>query len=88
MELHSKGVQFIATPIVAGDVRSGDRHHCTRSQDFRQRPGARYIQYRIIVLEVGEPLKNYTTSLELVGVMYQALTGSSLYPFCHDATAL
>ena len=27
MELHSKGVQFIATPIVAGDVRSSDRLH-------------------------------------------------------------
>ncbi|KAI0728833.1 hypothetical protein C8Q72DRAFT_944330 [Fomitopsis betulina] len=74
MRLHSKGVQFIATPIVAGDVRHGGRVHCTRSQAFRTRPGAKYIQYRIIVLEVGEPLKNYEDSYELVDVMYGALT--------------
>ncbi|EPS97534.1 hypothetical protein FOMPIDRAFT_1052303, partial [Fomitopsis schrenkii] len=59
--LHSKGVEYIATPIVAGDA-------------FRQRRGAKYIQYRVIVLEVGEPLKNYADSYELVGVMYDAVT--------------
>lgn len=79
MELHSKGVPFIATPIVAGDVRSGERVHCTRSQAFRHRPGARYVQYRIIVEEIGEPLKNYTKSFELVDVMYGAVTGQSYY---------
>ncbi|EPS97075.1 hypothetical protein FOMPIDRAFT_84469 [Fomitopsis schrenkii] len=61
MLLHSKGVEYIATPIVAGDA-------------FRQRRGAKYIQYRVIVLEVGEPLKNYADSYELVGVMYDAVT--------------
>ncbi|KAI0725025.1 hypothetical protein C8Q72DRAFT_1000125 [Fomitopsis betulina] len=74
MHLHSKGVQFIATPIVAGDVCHGGRVHCTRSQAFRTRPGAKYIQYRIIVLEVGEPLKNYEDLYELVGIMCDALT--------------
>lgn len=31
MHLHSKGVQYITTPIVAGDVRRDDHVHCTRS---------------------------------------------------------
>lgn len=53
MHLHSKGVQFIATPIVAGDVRSGDHIHCTRSQAFPPHSRAQYIHYHVIVLEIG-----------------------------------
>ena len=75
MELHSKGVQYIATPIAAGDVRSGSGVHCTRSQAFRAHTRTKYVQYRLIVLEIGEPLKNYTNSLELANVMYQAIEG-------------
>ena len=79
MELHSKGAPYIATPIVAGDVRSGGRVHCTHSQAFRPHLGAKYIQYRVIFAEVAEPLQNYVTSYELVGVMCEALIGSLRY---------
>ena len=78
MRLHSMGVPYIATPIVAGDVCSGGRIHRTHSQAFRPRSRAQYIQCRVIVVEVAEPLENYKTSQQLVAVMCHALLGPLL----------
>ncbi|KZT63053.1 hypothetical protein DAEQUDRAFT_734243, partial [Daedalea quercina L-15889] len=74
LRLHSKKVHHIATPVAAGDVRpGGGEPQCTRTQEFLPGSPAKLIQYRLIVEEVAAPLKKYTDSEELVGVLYQAL---------------
>ncbi|KZT63787.1 hypothetical protein DAEQUDRAFT_88447, partial [Daedalea quercina L-15889] len=73
MRLHSKKVEYIATPIAAGDVRPcGGEPQCTRTQEFLPGTPPKLIQYRLIVEEVAAPLKNYANSRQLVGVIYHA----------------
>ncbi|KAH9936628.1 uncharacterized protein B0H18DRAFT_1165261, partial [Fomitopsis serialis] len=75
LELHKHGVQYIATPIAAGDVcgATGEARS-TRAQAFLEGSPPKLIQYRIILLEIGKPLKEYETSYDLVVAMYCCLT--------------
>ncbi|KAH9936631.1 uncharacterized protein B0H18DRAFT_901642 [Fomitopsis serialis] len=77
LELHKHKVQYIATPIAAGDVcdATGEGHgRSTRAQDFFKDSPPKLIQYRIILLEIGKPLTEYQTSRELVRATYCCLT--------------
>lgn len=76
LHLHSHNVQYIATPLGAGDV--ADSHggiHTTRSNEFLDTP--RWRHYRLILKEVAMPLEEYTTSYQLVDILYCAVRGSS-----------
>ncbi|KAH9936638.1 uncharacterized protein B0H18DRAFT_1206888 [Fomitopsis serialis] len=75
LELQKHGVQYIATPIAAGDVcgATGEARS-TRAQAFLEGSPPKLIQYRIILLEIGKPLKEYETSRELVRATYCCLT--------------
>ncbi|KAH9936633.1 uncharacterized protein B0H18DRAFT_1101093 [Fomitopsis serialis] len=74
LRLHSKNVSFIATPIAAGDVRNkyGTVHH-TRAQEFTGESDRMLVQYRLILKEIAQPLKEYTNSLHLVQMVYSYL---------------
>lgn len=77
LELHKNKVQYIATPIAAGDVCDATgKARSTRAQGFRKDPPPKLTQYRIFLEEIGKPLKEYETSYELVVAMYCCLTGS------------
>ena len=81
MRLHSKKVQFIATPVAAGDVRpNGGEARCTWTQEFLPNSPAKLIQYRLIIEEVATPLSNYKTSRQLVGVIFNAMIGPPHFP--------
>ncbi|PCH36481.1 hypothetical protein WOLCODRAFT_146288 [Wolfiporia cocos MD-104 SS10] len=65
------GVQHIATPLSGGDVRD-DAIQKTRSQECDPRLQGR-VHYRLIVLEVGKPLKEYEEEFSMVMFIEQAL---------------
>ncbi|KAH9936632.1 uncharacterized protein B0H18DRAFT_1113994 [Fomitopsis serialis] len=73
--LHKHGVQYIATPIAAGDVCGAiGEGRSTRAQAFLKDPPPKLIQYRIFLKEIGKPLKEYGDSYDLVLAMYCCLT--------------
>ncbi|KAH9936639.1 uncharacterized protein B0H18DRAFT_950850 [Fomitopsis serialis] len=75
LRLHKNNVQFIATPIAAGDVCDAPGEaRSTRTQDFLEDSPPKLIQYRIFLEQIGKPLKEYRTSRELAAAMYCCLT--------------
>ncbi|TFY60527.1 hypothetical protein EVJ58_g5096, partial [Rhodofomes roseus] len=76
LRLHSQNVNYIATPVAAGDVCDEYGNvHCTRSQEFIEGSDPMLIHYRLILEEIAQPLKEYESSYQLVVVMYCCLQG-------------
>ncbi|KAJ3559565.1 hypothetical protein NM688_g266 [Phlebia brevispora] len=74
--LKEKEVQFVATALGGGDVGAPKQQE-TVNQDFfgmRVRPTKR-VHHRIVLKEVGEPLTEYRSSLEMIIIVYDALRG-------------
>ena len=79
LHLHSHKVNYIATPIAAGDVADNDGGiHTTRADKFLGTP--RWKHYRIILEEFAMPLEEYIDSYDLVDVLYCAVRGLSTAP--------
>lgn len=77
MDLHQHGVEFIPTPIAAGDVHHGETSmFCTRTQNFLPDKQPALILYRLLLKEIAEPFENYGNSKELVSALYECITGS------------
>lgn len=75
--LWKKGVEYIATPISAGDVYSDkETVQKTLTQDFLEsgQYGAR-IHYHLSFKEVCHPLEPYRDSVDLMDVMLNTLAG-------------
>ncbi|KAI0727012.1 hypothetical protein C8Q72DRAFT_887002 [Fomitopsis betulina] len=73
LHLHSHNVNFIATPVAAGDVVDDEAGiHTTCADKLLNTP--RWIHYRLILKEVAMPLEEYQDSYELVAVLYSAVS--------------
>ena len=76
LHLHSHNVKYIATLVCAGDVADTQGGiHTTRGNGFLDSPPWKH--YRLILKEVAMPLEEYTTSYQLVNVLYCAIQGVS-----------
>ncbi|KAI0726453.1 hypothetical protein C8Q72DRAFT_525002 [Fomitopsis betulina] len=73
LHLHSHNVDFIATPVAAGDVVDDEAGiHTTCADTLLNTP--RWRHYRLILKEVAMPLEEYANSYELVAVLYSAVS--------------
>ncbi|KAI0726464.1 hypothetical protein C8Q72DRAFT_526533 [Fomitopsis betulina] len=73
LHLHSHNVDFIATPVAAGDVVDDEAGiHTTCADTLLNTP--RWRHYRLILKEVAMPLEEYEDSYELVDILYCAVT--------------
>ncbi|GJE90363.1 hypothetical protein PsYK624_064940 [Phanerochaete sordida] len=75
--LKSSSVRYVATAIAGGDVGGGGARQLTITQDYLtgdSKP-ARRFHHRLIIWEVGRPLKTYTHGGKLVTAIVQALLG-------------
>ena len=80
-ELRTDGVEYVPTPLAAGDVRSGEDAQRTRTQDYvdrderTQRRFAVLIHYRLVVKEICRPLEDHEDPLTLVSAVSDAFEG-------------
>ncbi|EPS97532.1 hypothetical protein FOMPIDRAFT_1128353, partial [Fomitopsis schrenkii] len=76
VDLHQHGVECIPTPIAAGDARYGETSlFATRTQEFLpdDTDQPRLILYRLLLKEIAEPLERYSTSHQLVSIMFHCV---------------
>ena len=83
-ELHEKGVRYIPKFITAGDV-SGITHSCGKVGVFCNDTAAAcprvHYHYRLVLGSVGDPLKSFHSTWELVHAVKCALIGNILCVF-------
>jgi hypothetical protein len=81
-ELHGKGVRYIPEFITAGDV-PGIGHSCGKvglfCNDITETPPGVHYHYRLVLGSVGDPLKSFFSTWELVNAAKCALIGNILY---------
>ncbi|EPS94720.1 hypothetical protein FOMPIDRAFT_1090499, partial [Fomitopsis schrenkii] len=74
LHLHSHNVQYIATPVGAGDVVDDcGGIHTTRADKFLQVDTPQWQHYRLILEEVAMPLEEYTDSYALIDILDDAI---------------
>jgi hypothetical protein len=80
-ELHEKGVRYIPEFITAGDV-PGIGHSCGKvglfCNDITETPLRVHCHYRLVLGSVGQPLKSFFSTWELVNAVKCALIGNIL----------
>ncbi|KAJ3543935.1 hypothetical protein NM688_g5800 [Phlebia brevispora] len=74
--LKEKQVQHVATALGGGDVGAPHPQKTINQDCFdpRVRPTKR-VHHRIVLREVGEPLADYKSSIEMISVVYDAVVG-------------
>ncbi|EPQ50674.1 hypothetical protein GLOTRDRAFT_17993, partial [Gloeophyllum trabeum ATCC 11539] len=74
-QLNKANVHFVPTLVcdgdVAGQTTSSPDHWCDRDGAFNAMK--RHVHYRLVVKEIGQNLKEFTDSRELVEVIYECI---------------
>ena len=88
-ELRTEGVEYVPTPLAAGDVHNNDGAQKTHTQDYLGRNEltqcrfAVLIHYRLVVKEICHPPEDHEDSLVLVRAISDAFKGALMQSQSH-----